>query len=88
MYWNRIESNWSQFKGIVKERWARLDDEQLLHINGRRDLLLQSIGASYDVTAEEAEKEVSEWQRFQKLKPRSAAPASPQREPEPTFRVT
>ena len=54
MYWNRIEANWNQLKGSVKDRWARLSDEQLLRINGRRDLLLQSIGASYDVTGNAA----------------------------------
>lgn len=77
MYWNRIETNWSQFKGNVKDRWARLSDEQLERINGRRDLLLQGISASYDVTGDEAEKELSEWQRFQKLKPRSAVTSRP-----------
>ena len=71
MYWNRIEANWGQFRSVVKERWARLDEEQLDIINGRRDLLLQSISIRYDVTNEEAEKELSEWQRFQKLKPGS-----------------
>ena len=83
MYWNRIEANWSQFNGSVKDRWARLSDEQLLRINGRRDLLLESIGATYDVTGEEAEKEVTEWQRFQKLKPRGAATSSPSPGPAP-----
>ncbi len=77
MYWNRIEANWSQFKGIVKDRWARLSDEQLERVNGRRDLLLQCIGASYDVTGEEAEKELAEWQRFQKLKPRGVRTPQP-----------
>lgn len=77
MYWNRIEANWSQFRSIVKDRWARLGDEQLETINGRRDLLLQSISVCYDVTGEEAEKELSEWQRFQKLKPRGKVAPQP-----------
>ena len=77
MYWDRIEANWSQFKGIVKDRWARLSDEQLERVNGRRDLLLQCIAASYDVTGEEAEKELSEWQRFQELEPRGVVTPQP-----------
>lgn len=71
MYWHRIEANWAQFKGLVKERWARLDEEQVERIEGRRDRLLQVISQCYDVTGEEAEKELSEWQRFQKLKTRA-----------------
>ncbi len=71
MYWHRIEANWEQFKGLVKERWAKLDEERLERSEGRRDQLLQAIVQCYDVTDEEAEKELSEWQRFQKLKPRA-----------------
>ena len=27
MDWNRIEGNWKQFGGRVKEKWGKLDDD-------------------------------------------------------------
>lgn len=29
MNWDRIEGNWKQFKGNVKEKWGKLTDDQL-----------------------------------------------------------
>ena len=67
MYWDRIEINWNQFRNIVKEHWGQLTDEQVNMIMGKRDRLAGTIQEVYDVTRDEAEKQVSEWQRFQKL---------------------
>ncbi len=36
MDWNRVEGNWKQIKGRVKERWGKLTDDDLNVINGRR----------------------------------------------------
>jgi hypothetical protein len=37
--WNRVEGNWKQVKGKVKEKWGKLTDDDLTAINGRRDQL-------------------------------------------------
>jgi uncharacterized protein YjbJ (UPF0337 family) len=37
MDWTRVEGNWKQMKGRVKERWGRLTDDDLTAIAGRRD---------------------------------------------------
>jgi uncharacterized protein YjbJ (UPF0337 family) len=29
MDWNRIEGNWKQVKGKVKEKWGKLTDDEL-----------------------------------------------------------
>ena len=29
MDWNRVEGNWKQFKGAVKEKWGKLTDDDL-----------------------------------------------------------
>ena len=29
MDWNRVEGNWKQFKGKVKEQWGKLTDDDL-----------------------------------------------------------
>lgn len=67
MYWDRIEVNWQRFKGQVGERWARIEAQQLDRIRGRRDALSELIQDTYGVTHDEAERQLSEWQRFQKL---------------------
>ena len=35
MDWNRVEGNWKQMKGKVKEKWGQLTDDDLDVINGR-----------------------------------------------------
>ena len=34
MDWNRVEGNWKQFKGQVKEKWGNLTDDDLDKIEG------------------------------------------------------
>ena len=36
MDWDRIEGNWKQVKGKVKEQWGKLTDDDLDHISGKR----------------------------------------------------
>jgi hypothetical protein len=35
MDWNRIEGNWKDAKGKVKEKWGQLTDDDLTQINGQ-----------------------------------------------------
>jgi CsbD-like len=37
MDWNRIEWNWKQFKGKIKEQWGHLTDDDLDKIAGKRE---------------------------------------------------
>ncbi len=37
MDWNRVEGNWKQIKGKVKEQWGKLTDDDIDQINGRRE---------------------------------------------------
>ena len=37
MDWNRVEGNWKEFRGKVKEKWGKLTDDDLTAINGKRD---------------------------------------------------
>ncbi len=39
MDWNRVEGNWKEMKGKIKEKWGRLTDDDLDVINGKRDQL-------------------------------------------------
>jgi uncharacterized protein YjbJ (UPF0337 family) len=37
MDWNRIEGNWKQIAGKIKEKWGKLTDDDLTQINGKRE---------------------------------------------------
>ena len=62
MNWDRIEGQWKQFKGKVKEQWGNLTDDELDRIAGRRDQLVGRIQEQYGITRDEAEKQVSDWE--------------------------
>ena len=58
---DRIEGNWLQFKGKVKEQWGKLTDDDLDVIAGKRDLLLGKIQERHGINKDEAEKQVDIW---------------------------
>jgi uncharacterized protein YjbJ (UPF0337 family) len=62
MNWDRIEGNWKQFKGKVKQKWGKLTDDQLDVISGNRDELVGKIQESYGIAKDEAEREVTAWE--------------------------
>lgn len=47
MDWDRIQGNWKQFVGRVKEHWGKLSNDDLAAINGRRDRLEGRIQERY-----------------------------------------
>ena len=62
MNWDRVEGNWKQFKGKVKQKWGKLTDDQLDVISGNRDELVGKIQESYGIAKDEAEKQVKAWE--------------------------
>jgi uncharacterized protein YjbJ (UPF0337 family) len=61
MDWNRIEGNWKQFKGSVKEQWGQLTDDDLDKINGRREQLEGKLQERYGKARDEIRTEVDRW---------------------------
>jgi uncharacterized protein YjbJ (UPF0337 family) len=61
--WDRIEGNWTQWKGRVRERWGKLTDDHLDVVAGRRDQLSGRIQEVYGLTKDEAERQLNNWQR-------------------------
>jgi len=61
MNWDRVEGNWRQFTGKVKEKWGKLTDDDLQVINGQQDQLVGRIQERYGVAKEDAQKQVSNW---------------------------
>jgi uncharacterized protein YjbJ (UPF0337 family) len=63
MNWDRVEGNWKQFSGKVKEKWGKLTDDSLTQINGKRDQLIGRVQESYGISRDEADRQVSDWER-------------------------
>ena len=64
--WEKIKGSWTQTKGAVKEQWGKLTDDDLMEIQGRRDQLVGKIQTRYGISHEEAEAQVSGWERHYK----------------------
>jgi uncharacterized protein YjbJ (UPF0337 family) len=62
MAWDRIEGNWKQFKGKVKETWGELTDDELDQIAGKRDVLLGKIQERYGIERDEAERRIRDFE--------------------------
>lgn len=67
MNWDRIQGNWKQFKGVVKEQWGELTDDELEVIAGHKDQLAGKLQEHYGLSREEAERQVSDWQQQQQF---------------------
>ena len=61
MNWDRIEGNWKQFKGQVKEQWGDLTDDDFDKVAGRRDQLAGRIQERYSVARDEADRQIDDW---------------------------
>jgi uncharacterized protein YjbJ (UPF0337 family) len=66
MTWDQIEGNWLHFKGKLMHNWAKLTDEDITRINGRREELAARLQERYGFARSEAEREIGAWIRSQK----------------------
>ena len=61
MDWDRIQGNWKQFVGRVKEQWGKLNGDDLAAINGRRDRLEGRIQERYSYAKDKTRAAVHDW---------------------------
>jgi uncharacterized protein YjbJ (UPF0337 family) len=64
MKWDRVEGNWKQMTGKVKEKWGKLTDDTITQIGGQRDQLVGKIQEAYGVSRDEADRQVKEWEKL------------------------
>jgi uncharacterized protein YjbJ (UPF0337 family) len=57
---DRLEGNWKQLKGALKEKWGKLTDNELDQIAGKRDQLLGKLQEKYGLAKEKAEHQLEE----------------------------
>lgn len=65
MNWDRVEGNWQQAKGKVKEKWGQLTDDDLTVIGGRRDQLEGKLRERYGFAKDQVSKDVDAWLKTQ-----------------------
>lgn len=61
MNWNIVEGKWNQIKGDVRSNWAKLTDDDLELIAGKREKLLGVLQERYGKRRDEAELELDTW---------------------------
>lgn len=59
---DRIQGNWKQITGKVRQKWGQLTDDDLEKIAGQRDQLVGRIQESYGITKDKAEAQVREFE--------------------------
>jgi uncharacterized protein YjbJ (UPF0337 family) len=65
MNWDRVEGNWKQLTGKVKEQWGKLTDDDITQINGNREQLEGKIQARYGYAKDQVRKDIDDWLRRQ-----------------------
>ena len=64
-----IQVNWMQYKGEIRNNWAKLTDEDVTRIGGRRNELIGRLQARYGFAKAEAEREIEAWTKAQRRAP-------------------
>jgi len=65
--WEQIAGKWKQVSGEAKKKWGKLTDDELMQINGNRDILAGKLQEKYGIVQEQAHKQIDDW--ASKLKP-------------------
>jgi uncharacterized protein YjbJ (UPF0337 family) len=61
--WDEIKGSWKELRGRVREQWGQLTDDDVDIIAGRRDRLVGMIQQRYGTLKEEAEEQVTSFER-------------------------
>lgn len=61
MDWNRVEGNWKQAKGMIKEQWGKLTDDDLDQIDGKREQLEGKIQERYGYAKDQTRRDIDDW---------------------------
>jgi uncharacterized protein YjbJ (UPF0337 family) len=61
MNWTQIEGRWQTLSGQLKSQWAKLTDDDVANIAGKRDQLLGKLQERYGILKDDAEKQIDKW---------------------------
>ena len=63
---DRLEGNWKQLKGKMREKWGKLTDNDWETVAGKKDQLLGKLQERYGYTREQAERDYDDFDRVNK----------------------
>jgi uncharacterized protein YjbJ (UPF0337 family) len=69
-----LKGEWKQLKGRVRQRWAKLTDDDLSAIKGDRDVLMGKIQEYYGRSREQAEDDLDRWIEAERISTASTKP--------------
>ena len=61
MNWDQVEGKWKQLTGSAKQQWAKLTDDDLTYISGKKDELIGKVQERYGISREEAQRQADAW---------------------------
>lgn len=61
MNWDIIESQWKDIKGSLREKWAKLTDDDVELIAGKKDRFVGKVQERYGLAKDQAESQVDEY---------------------------
>ncbi|MBN2292132.1 MAG: CsbD family protein [Pirellulales bacterium] len=61
MNWEQLAGKWKQITGEAKKKWGELTDDDLMQINGDREILAGKIQEKYGIAKEDAHQQIEEW---------------------------
>jgi uncharacterized protein YjbJ (UPF0337 family) len=59
--WEQIAGQWKQVKGEARKKWGKLTDDELMQVDGNRDILAGKIQEKYGIAKEDVTKQIDEW---------------------------
>ena len=63
MNWDQVKGRWKEFKGMFREKWGQITDDEFDKWEGKREQLAGMIQRKYGVAKEEAEKQLTEFEK-------------------------
>jgi len=61
MNWDQLEGSWKQMTGKIRQKWAKLTDDDMTNIGGKKDQLVGKLQERYGMQKDAADKEVTDW---------------------------
>lgn len=56
-----LTGNWKQMKGLVKQQWGKLTDDDINRIEGSWERLVGAVQERYGIERQEAEAQIDEY---------------------------
>ena len=61
MNWDRAQGNWKQFKGLLRQRWARWNADPVNLVAGEREILAGKLQEAYGIGKEQSDRRIKVW---------------------------